>query len=207
MTPTYPAPATALPCSILLLAGGRGARMGGRDKGLLPWQGQPLIAHVHAVVRPFTDDLIISCNRNAEQYRAYADQLVADDAQEDFPGPLAGVLAGLAAARHPWLLILACDAPKIDAALIQALLDARTADKRPVMVQQAGQWQPMFSLVPTALLADLRQAWETGERSLLRALDRHRLTALQCALDDPRLSNFNTPERLSETTPEHLQQY
>jgi len=123
MTSTQPAPAASLPCSILLLAGGRGARMGGQDKGLVTWHGQPLIAHVQAVVRPFTDDLIISCNRNAERYRAYADRLV-EDPQKDFPGPLAGVLAGLAAARHPWLLVLACDAPQIDAALIQALLQA-----------------------------------------------------------------------------------
>ena len=53
-------PAATPPCSILLLAGGRGQRMGGQDKGLLPWQGKPLIAHIQAVVRPLTDDLIIS---------------------------------------------------------------------------------------------------------------------------------------------------
>lgn len=40
------------PCSILLLAGGRGQRMGGQDKGLLDWHGQPLIAHLHRLVRP-----------------------------------------------------------------------------------------------------------------------------------------------------------
>ncbi len=203
MTPTRPAPPLSPPCSILLLAGGRGARMGGRDKGLVAWQGRPLIAHVQAVVRPFSDDLIISCNRNAEQYRPYADRLVADQ-QADFPGPMAGVLAGLAAARHPWLLVLACDAPRIDAALIQALLDARDNDAKPVMVQQAGQWQPMFSLMPTALLGDLRQAWDHGERSLLRALAARGLQPLPCAADDPRLSNFNTPELLSETGPKPL---
>ncbi|POA50851.1 MULTISPECIES: molybdenum cofactor guanylyltransferase MobA [unclassified Pseudomonas] len=200
MTPTRPAIATPLPCSILLLAGGRGLRMGGRDKGLVPWRGRPLIAHVHDVVRPLSDDLIISCNRNAEQYRPYADQLVAD-AQQDFPGPLAGVLAGLAQARHPWLLVLACDAPCIDGALIEALWQARSAGEQPVMVQQGGQWQPMFSLLPTRLLGDLRQAWDQGERSLLRALRVQGLTPLHCAADDPRLSNFNSPELLSETPP------
>jgi molybdopterin-guanine dinucleotide biosynthesis protein A len=195
MTTTRPATASSAPCSVLLLAGGRGARMGGRDKGLMPWQGKPLIAHVQATVRPFSDDLIVSCNRNANRYRAYADQLV-EDPQKDFPGPLAGVLAGLAVARHPWILVLACDAPKIDAALIEAMLAARTAPRRPVMVQQAGQWQPMFSLIPKTLLASLQHAWSQGERSLLRALLQHRPQALACASDDPRLSNFNTPERL-----------
>jgi len=187
--------ASPVPCSVLLLAGGRGARMGGQDKGLLPWRGKPLIEHVHAVVRPFTDDLIISCNRNENTYQTYADQLV-EDSQKDFPGPLAGVLAGLAVAHHPWLLILACDAPKIDMPLIKALLEARSASYSPLMVQQDGQWQPMFSVIPKASLAGLQQDWDEGERSLLRALLRRAPKALTCVVNDPRLSNFNTPELL-----------
>lgn len=51
-------------CSILLLAGGQGQRMGGRDKGLILWNGEPLIQHLHRLTRPLTDDLLISCNRN-----------------------------------------------------------------------------------------------------------------------------------------------
>ncbi|MQT44675.1 NTP transferase domain-containing protein, partial [Pseudomonas sp. FSL R10-0765] len=85
--------------SILLLAGGRGQRMGGQDKGLVPWRGQPLIAYVQQAARALTDDLIISCNRNHDRYAAYADQLVSDG-NDDFDGPLAGIRAGLAAARH-----------------------------------------------------------------------------------------------------------
>ena len=76
-------------CSILLLAGGRGQRMGGQDKGLVTWQGQPLIAYAQRVARPLTDDLIISCNRNPDQYARFADQLVSDG-NDDFAGPLAG---------------------------------------------------------------------------------------------------------------------
>jgi molybdopterin-guanine dinucleotide biosynthesis protein A len=167
--------------------------MGGRDKGLLLWQGRPLIAHVHAVVRPLTDDLIISCNRNLPRYQAYADHLV-EDRQQDFPGPLAGVLAGLAQARHAQMLVLACDAPNIDQALIEALLG--TAGDTPAMVRQASQWQPMFSRLPRTLLPALENAWHNGERSLLRALLGHGLQAVDCSPDDPRLSNFNTPELL-----------
>ncbi|MBP3363942.1 MAG: NTP transferase domain-containing protein, partial [Pseudomonas sp.] len=58
-------------CSILLLAGGRGQRMGGQDKGLVTWQGQPLIEFAQRVARPLTDDLIISCNRNHAQYARF----------------------------------------------------------------------------------------------------------------------------------------
>ena len=108
------------PCSVLLLSGGRGQRMGGRDKGLLDWRGRPLIAWLHDLTRPLSDDLIISCNRNTEHYARYADQLVADHDQ-DFQGPLAGIRAGMAAARHEHMLVLPCDAPLVDRALIESL--------------------------------------------------------------------------------------
>jgi len=186
---------TPIPCSILLLAGGRGQRMGGQDKGLVPWNDRPLIAYVYDVVRPLTDDLIISCNRNQDRYQPFADRLVLDE-QQDFPGPLAGVLAGLSVARHPWVLVLACDAPRIDRALIEQMLAGTRSGIAPLMVRQAGQWQPMFSVIPTRLLPLLRERWEAGERSVLRVLSEHGVRAVECEPDDPRLMNFNTPDLL-----------
>ena len=183
------------PCSILILAGGRGQRMGGRDKGLVAWQGEPLVAHVQRVVRPLSDDLVISCNRNQEAYRMYADQLVSD-AEADFPGPLAGVIAGLKVARHEWMVVLACDAPLVDRDLIEALSRLAVASDSAAMVRQGGFWQPMFSVLPRRLLPMLEQAWATGERSLQKALLRETVQGLECTEDDRRLSNFNSPELL-----------
>jgi len=183
------------PCSILILAGGRGQRMGGRDKGLIDWQGEPLVAHVHRVVRPLSDDLVISCNRNQDVYRAYADQLVGD-AEVDFPGPLAGVIAGLKVARHAWVVVLACDAPLVDQGLIKDLLRVAATHDCAAMVRQGGYWQPMFSVLPRRVLPVLEQAWAEGERSLQKALLRDQVVALECAENDRRLSNFNSPELL-----------
>ncbi|SIS09559.1 molybdenum cofactor guanylyltransferase MobA [Pseudomonas putida] len=185
------------PCSILILAGGRGQRMGGRDKGLVDWQGEPLIAHVHRAVRPLSDDLVISCNRNQAAYRAYADQLVGD-AEADFPGPLAGVIAGLRVARHGWVVVLACDAPLVDRELIEGLLRLAVAGNSAAMVRQGGFWQPMFSVLPKRVLPVLEQAWAAGERSLQKALLREAVQELECAESDRRLSNFNSPERLQD---------
>ncbi|PTV64084.1 MULTISPECIES: molybdenum cofactor guanylyltransferase MobA [Pseudomonas] len=185
------------PCSILILAGGRGQRMGGRDKGLVDWRGEPLIAHVHRVVRPLSDDLVISCNRNQADYRAYADRLVGD-AEADFPGPLAGVIAGLRVARHGWVVVLACDAPLVDRELIEGLLRLAVAGNSAAMVRQGGFWQPMFSVLPTRVLPVLEQAWTAGERSLQKALLREAVQGLECAESDRRLSNFNSPERLQD---------
>ncbi|MBA1189249.1 molybdenum cofactor guanylyltransferase MobA [Pseudomonas entomophila] len=178
--------------SVLILAGGRGQRMGGRDKGLVRWQGEPLVAHLHRVVRPLTDDLVISCNRNAAHYARYADRCVADS-ETDFPGPLAGVIAGLTAARHAWVVLLACDAPRVDRALVEALIQLAVTHDQPAMVRQGGYWQPMFSVLPRTLLPFLEHAWADGERSLQRILRQMPLQALECAEDDARLDNFNSP--------------
>lgn len=186
-----------LTCSALILAGGRGQRMGGRDKGLISWQGEPLVAAIHRVLRPLTDDLVISCNRNQQAYRVYADQLVGD-ADNDFPGPLAGVIAGLKVARHAWVVVLACDAPLVDRALIEDLLRVAAANDSAAMAHQGGYWQPMFSVLPRQLLPVMEQAWAEGERSLQKALLRAKVQALECSADDRRLSNFNSPELLQE---------
>ncbi|MDO9616089.1 MAG: molybdenum cofactor guanylyltransferase MobA [Pseudomonas sp.] len=187
--------ATTLPrCSVLLLAGGRGQRMGGADKGLLNWQGRPLIAWLQELVRPLTDDLIISCNRNAERYAPYADRLVSDD-EADFQGPLAGIRAGLRAARQANMLILPCDAPQLDRSLLEALLSL--AGERAVVVRQGAFLEPLFSVIPRALHADLEQAWQAGERSPQRWLRSLDPLTVACPLDDPRLANLNTPDLLA----------
>ncbi|WP_347901258.1 molybdenum cofactor guanylyltransferase MobA [Pseudomonas purpurea] len=184
------------PCSILLLAGGRGQRMGGQDKGLLEWQGQPLIAHLHRLTRGLTNDLIISCNRNPERYAPYADQLVHDD-DGDFPGPLAGIRAGLAAARHGHLLVLPCDVPRIDADLLSAMRE--TADRqpeKPLMLRHGEHWEPLLCVIPVALASAFEKAWAEGERSPGRVMRNLGASALQCPENDPRLANLNTPELL-----------
>ena len=181
-------------CSVLLLAGGRGQRMGGADKGLLEWQGRPLIAWLHDLVRPLTDDLIISCNRNRDRYACFADRLVQDD-DNDFQGPLAGIRAGLRVAQHAHLLLLPCDAPRLDNALLHTLLDQ--AGERAVVLRRGDYYEPLFSLIPCALLAGLEQAWQAGERSPQRWLRSLDPLTIDVALDDPRLANFNTPDTLT----------
>ncbi|KAA0944426.1 molybdenum cofactor guanylyltransferase MobA [Pseudomonas sp. ANT_H14] len=185
-----------LPCSILLLAGGRGQRMGGLDKGLLDWRGEPLIAHLHRLVRPLTDDLIISCNRNQPQYAPYADQLVSDDSP-DFPGPLAGIRVGLAAARHEHLLVLPCDVPQIDAGLLSDMREkAQQNPQVPLMLRHGDYWEPLLCVIPTRLRADIESAWQAGERSPRQILLQLGAQALICPENDPRLANFNTPQLL-----------
>lgn len=184
------------PCSVLILAGGRGQRMGGQDKGLLEWQGRPLVSYAVDLARPLGDDLIISCNRNQERYAAYADRLVQDDSP-DFPGPLTGIRAGLAVARHSHLLVLPCDAPLLDAPLVERLLRACAQEPEIVhMLRRAEQWEPLFCIVPVAMREGVEQAWQSGDRSPRHAFLKLGLKAVDCPADEPRLANFNTPELL-----------
>ena len=184
-------------CSILLLAGGRGQRMGGKDKGLVEWHGSPLVAWPQRIARPLTDDLLISCNRNPEQYAPYADRLVSDD-EAGFPGPLAGIRAGLAAARHRWLLVLPCDAPLIDETLLRQLHQAaQEAPGTPVMLRRGEQWEPLFCVIPSHLAPAIESAWRAGERSNWRILVQLGARSLELAEDDPRLANLNAPDVLA----------
>ena len=171
--------------------------MGGADKGLLEFRGQPLIAWLAQLARPFTDRLIISCNRNQQAYAQWGDQLVSDEVP-DFSGPLAGIRAGMAVLQHDWLLVLPCDAPLLDAALLQQML-ARVQQHpgRPLLLRRGRQWEPLFCLIPRSLAGALELAWQAGERSPRRFLLAHDAIALDCAEEDPRLANLNTPELLA----------
>lgn len=171
--------------------------MGGQDKGLVEWQEKPLIAYLHATARPLTDDLIISCNRNQQRYAEYADRLVTDS-DTSFPGPLAGIRAALQVARHRWLLVLPCDTPGVDGALIKALLRRAKDSGGPCMLRQDGQWQPLVSVLPCTIKDALEAAWQDGDRSPLRFLLQQGAQALDCAADDPRLANLNTPQLLQQ---------
>ncbi len=186
-------------CSILLLAGGRGQRMGGQDKGLVEWHGRPLIAWLHETVRPMTNDLLLSCNRNRSRYADYADLLISDE-EQGFPGPLAGIRGGLASARNEWMLVLPCDTPLIDRPLLQSLYKSAIEEPgSPVMLSCEGQWEPLFSIIPTRRRTEVDACWLAGERSPLRALLHLGARALEVPPCDPRLANLNTAELLKTT--------
>jgi molybdopterin-guanine dinucleotide biosynthesis protein A len=194
---TMTASNTLPPCSILLLAGGQGQRMGGRDKGLIEWRGEPLIHHLQRLTRPLTDDLIISCNRNQEQYAPLADRLVQDD-ESGFPGPYAGIRAGIAVARHAFVLVMPCDQPLLDLALLNALRQkAAEHPGQPVMVREGEQWEPLLCCIPTVHAPVFEQHWQQGQRSPRRTMAELGAVALQCDDGDPRLANLNTPDVLA----------
>ena len=111
----------------VVLAGGAGRRVGGRDKGLIEWRGKPLAAHVCERLRPQVNELLISCNRNAEAYQALAPRIVTDR-RSGYQGPLAGLEACAEYVTTPYLIVASCDTPLLPPDLAARLLAPLRAD-------------------------------------------------------------------------------
>ena len=135
-----------------ILAGGQGRRAGGRDKGLLVYNGQPLAQRLSTMSKDFTcpPESIICCRRNAFFYRAYADKLVCDR-QFDM-GPLGGMLALLSAASHEDIVILPCDAlGSMPKNWISSLLSASKDSESGAFITDQGIHTPCCLLRKAAL--------------------------------------------------------
>jgi molybdopterin-guanine dinucleotide biosynthesis protein A len=125
--------AVAKGVAAVILAGGEGRRMGGADKGLLEYQGYPLIEWALTALTPQVEEVVISANRNLDAYAAYG-RRVLPDTLPDYPGPLAGVLAALDAVTADWLLVTPCDTPHLPADLALRLLGAAQVENVPLAV-------------------------------------------------------------------------
>ncbi|GAB1393429.1 molybdenum cofactor guanylyltransferase MobA [Rhodocyclaceae bacterium] len=148
----------------LILAGGAGRRMGGADKGLLDYRGRPLVAHVIERLAPQVAGLLVSANRNLEVYARLGHPLVNDD-QPDYPGPLAGLAAGLAVCPTEWLVCVPCDCPALPLDLVSRLLAAAQDQSAIIAVAaSSGQMQPTFQLCRRTLLPALTAYLAAGER-------------------------------------------
>ena len=187
----------------LVLAGGRGSRMGGVDKGLQPFDGTVLARHALDRLRPQVGTVAINANRHLDVYAAWQVP-VWPDAQGDFPGPLAGLLAGLQHCTTPWLLTVPCDTPRFPADLAARMAAAaEAAGARIALAASAGRGgpvaEPVFCLAQAALCDDLRTALAGGMRAVRQWAARH-----ACALvpfdrpgDDPQaFRNANTLDEL-----------
>ncbi len=189
-----PAPQTP-PYSLLILAGGQGRRMQGRDKGLIDWRGQPLIAHICAVMAGDAGEVLISCNRNIERYARYG--LTICDSLPDFPGPLAGLLSGLEAANNPQVLLLPCDNPQPPSDLYQRL-SAASASSGIRFAYDGERDQYLYALINRSELASLRDYLASGRRSVKGWYAERGAVAVGFDDQQANFSNINRQENLGE---------
>ena len=185
----------------LILAGGRGSRMGGVDKGLQNHHGIPLALHALLRLQPQVGELMINANRNLGAYEALGAP-VWPDVLPDYPGPLAGLLAGLERCETPYLVSVPCDTPNFPTDLVARLaqaLQAEGADIAMAATLEDGQLrtQPVFCLLRTELMEDLVAYLQAGERKIDRWTARHRVAVVEFE-DAAAFFNANTVAELQQ---------
>jgi molybdenum cofactor guanylyltransferase len=179
----------------VILAGGGSRRMQGRDKGLLPIDGAPMTARIHAAIAPQVGRVLINANRNRAAYAAIGLPVVAD-VIDGRPGPLAGFLTGLEHCRSPLLLTLPCDAPWLPPTLAGRMREALERGAADVAVAHDGErLQPVFALMRRDVaLPGLREAIADGLRRVDRWVSSHRWTTVDFSDARERFANLNTPD-------------
>lgn len=180
----------------LILAGGRGSRMGGVDKGLQPWRGQPLARQVLQRLRPQVGTVLLNANRHLEVYRGWGLPVLTDAAPDEFSGPLAGFFAGVQACATPYLLTAPCDSPLLPTDLAARLGTALMESSARIALPRAGgRLQPVFCLMEASLRDDLGAFLQSGGRKIEHWTAQHPTAIVD--FDDTRaFENINTPDDL-----------
>jgi molybdenum cofactor guanylyltransferase len=178
----------------VILAGGQGRRMGGRDKGLLEFDGRPMIEILIERLKDQQLDILINANRNQATYESYGYPVIGDEL-EDYQGPLAGFASAMASVTSRYILTLPCDSPMLANNFADRFIETQDREKSPVCVAHDGErLQPVYALIDTRLLDDLKLFLDSGERKIDRWYAQHNYAQVDFSDDTVMFQNINTPE-------------
>lgn len=186
----------------LILAGGQGSRLGGVDKGLQAFEGQPLVQHALQRLAPQVGRVMISANRNLDVYQRMVVPVWPDEpSSAGYEGPLAGFLAGLAHCETSYLVTVPCDSPRMPVDLVQRLwqrLQDDAADVAIAATRRGGELklEPVFCLMKRELQASLQCYMQSGHRKIERWTAGQR-RAVVVFDDAAAFANVNTPDELA----------
>jgi molybdopterin-guanine dinucleotide biosynthesis protein A len=186
----------------LVLAGGRGSRMGGVDKGLQLLDGVPLVQHALRRLAPQVGSLMINANRNLDVYAQFG-MPVWPDADADFAGPLAGFVAGLAHCATDWLVTVPCDTPRFPVDLVERMKrSVGTARVAVACTNEDGavQRQSVFCLLQRDTHADIVAYLAGGGRKIDTWFNRVHCVDVRFE-DADAFYNANTVEELRRLGP------
>ena len=196
----------------IVLAGGAASRMHNQDKGLLTLNNKTLISYVVQRITPQTETLIISCNRNTDQYKLFGYLTVQDikdtahnPIEQRFNGPLAGILSGLMHVKTDYTFIAPCDSPNVPNNIVFTLYHALLNAEADIAIPFDGlRTQPLFILFKTELREDLENFILNGGKSVYKWINRHRSVQVDFSLSPDSFLNINTPEELKTIEEKHL---
>ena len=194
----------------LILAGGRGSRMGGVDKGLQNFNGLPLALHTLMRLQLQVGRVMINANRNLSAYESFGVE-VWPDVLADYPGPLAGFLTGLERCETPYLVSVPCDTPRFPLDLVERLSAALAGEDADIAMAAGPETdaqgktqvrtQPVFCLLKVDLLESLMKFTQGGGRKIDAWTALHKTVVLpfdQPGDDSLAFSNANTLAELQQ---------
>ncbi|QWE16095.1 molybdenum cofactor guanylyltransferase MobA [Polynucleobacter sp. AP-Nino-20-G2] len=190
---------TATQITGLILAGGRAQRMGGVDKGLIPFHGKPLIESAIKRLKPQVESILINANRNITKYSHYGYPVIMDETP-DFSGPLAGFSVALKHCNTPYLLTCPCDSPLLPTDLAEQMaaeIEAKDLDLVYASSKEDGKvWaQPVFCLMRSNLRDSLELFLSKGDLKIDRWFKELRSGTVVFE-NAQAFANVNTPDEL-----------
>ena len=178
----------------VILAGGRGSRMGGNDKGLVLLDGKPLIEHVITTIAPQVGHLLINANRNMADYQKFGYPVIRDELS-GYQGPLAGIYSALEQISTPDLITVPCDGPRLPQDLVARLARAREAEAADIAVAHDGKrLQPVYALIAKKLRPSLKAYLDGGDRKIDLWYAQHKMATADFSDIPETFLNINTPE-------------
>ena len=188
----------------LILAGGRGSRMGHVDKGLQTFRGAPMVLHAILRLQPQVGALMINANQNIAAYEGFG-LPVWPDQLGGFEGPLAGLQTGLAHCETDYLVTSPCDSPFLPTDLVARLADALAEQDADLAVAVTGdgetrQPHPVFALMKASLLPHLTLFLQNGGRKIDRWYGSLKFVEVRFD-DEDAFRNINTIEELRRFEP------
>ena len=183
----------------IILAGGRGSRMGGTDKGLQNFKGTPMALHALMRVGSQVGYCMVNANRNLSAYESFGAD-VWPDGNDEFAGPRSGFVIGLEHCETPYLLTVPCDTPHFPQDLARRMVEGLEAANADIaMAAQARHTQPVFCLIKHRMLESLLAFMKSGGRKIdaWTGTQNTVLVHFDEINDDPRaFANANTAQEL-----------
>ena len=177
----------------VILAGGKGRRMGGQDKGLIEFDAKPLAAILVERLSQQGVKIVINTNRNHDRYQQFGHPVITDTL-EDYQGPLAGFASAMAAVDSRFILTLPCDWPLLSDDYVARFIASYRAHQAPVQVAFDGErLQPVHAMIKVDLLQSLKRFLDSGDRKIDRWYAQHEYARVDFSDCADMFRNINTP--------------
>lgn len=178
----------------VILAGGKGRRLGGQDKGLVNLNGKPLIELILERIKPQVSSIIINANRNQSAYSEYGYSVISDDLY-DYQGPLAGISSAMKKSKTSHILTLPCDSPFLPSDLVERMLKSLDNSISNIVVAHDGKrLQAVHALIPVTLVDSLDAFLANKDRKVELWYAEHHVNIADFFDIPEAFSNINTEE-------------